>query len=128
MCTSYWRYINTLILPPDDENHPLSCQKKFCSYIKNIRRDRVGITSLQSDGNPVTDNLGKAELLNKQSKSVFTNEPACDLPNKGPSPYPTIPDITITLQSVENLLNGLKIHKASGPDAGYKRYNSQRDQ
>ena len=71
MRTSYWRYINTLILPPDDENQPLSCQKKFWSYIyKNIRRDRVGITSLQSDGNPVTDSLGKAELLNKQFKSV----------------------------------------------------------
>ena len=75
-----------------------------------------GITSLQSDGNPVTDSLGKAELLNKQFKSVFTIEPAGDLPNKGPSPYPTMPDITITSQGIENLLNDLKIHKASGPD------------
>ena len=118
MRTSYWQYINTLILPPDDENQPLSCQKKFWSYIKNIRRERVGITSLQSDGNPVTDSLGKAELLNKQFKSVFTNEPAGDLPNKGPSPYPNMPDITIiTSLGIENLLNGLKTHKESGPDA-----------
>ena len=116
MRTSYWRYINTLIFPPDDENQPLSCQKKPWSYIKNLRRDQVGITSLQSDGNPITDSFGKAELLNKQFKSVFTNEPAGDLPNKGPSPYPSMPDIIITLQGIKNLLNGLKTHKASGPD------------
>ena len=73
---------------------------------------------------------GKAELLNKQFKSVFTIEPAGDFPNKGPSPYPTMPDITITSQGIENLLNGLKTHKASGPDAIiiYKHYNSQGDQ
>ena len=115
MHTSYWRYINTLILPPD-KNQPLSCQKKFWSYIKNIRRDRVGIISLQSDGNPITNSLGKAELLNEQFKSVFTIEPVGDLPNKGPSPYPTMPNITVTSQGIENLLNGLKTHKASGPD------------
>ena len=28
-----------------------------------------------------------------------------------------MPDINITLQGIENLLNGLNIHKASGPDA-----------
>ena len=46
-----------------------------------------------------------------------TIEPAGDPPNKGPSPYPTMPDITITSQGIENLLNGLKTYKASGPDA-----------
>ena len=65
MCTSYWRYINTLIFSPDDDNQPPSCQKRFWSYIKNIRRDQVGITSLQSDANTITDSLGKAELLNE---------------------------------------------------------------
>ena len=28
-----------------------------------------------------------------------------------------MPDIIITSQGIENLLNGLKTHKASGPDA-----------
>ena len=65
----------------------------------------------------ITDSLGKAELLNQQFKSVFTNEPAGDLPNKGSSPHPIMPDISITLQGVVNLLNGLNTHKASDPDA-----------
>ena len=34
----------------------------------------MGITSLQFDSNPVTSSLDKAELLNQQFKSVFTNE------------------------------------------------------
>ena len=66
--------------------------------------------------NTITDSLGKAKLLNEQFKSVFTSEPADDLPDKGPSPYPTMPDISITTQGIENLLNDLKIHKASGHD------------
>ena len=32
------------------------------------------------------DPIAKAEILNKQFKSVFTIEPAGDLPNKGPIP------------------------------------------
>ena len=63
-----------------------------------------------------TDSLGKAELLNEQFKSVFISEPVDDLPDKGPIPYPTMPDISITTQGIGNLLNDLKIHKASGPD------------
>ena len=110
MRTSYWRYINTLIFSPDDDDQPPRCQKRFWSYIKNIRQDQVGITSLQSGANTITDSFGKAELLNEQFKSVFTSEPADDLPHKGPSPYLTMPDISITTRGIENLLNDIKIH------------------
>ena len=106
----------SLIFSPDDENQPPSCQKRLWSYIKNIRRDQIDITSLQSDANTITNSLGKAKLLNEQFKSVFTSEPAHDLPDEGRSPYPTMPDISITTQGIENLLNDLKICKASGPD------------
>ena len=37
-------------------------------------------------------------------------------PEKGPSPYPLMPDIIITTSDITNLLRGLNIHKASGPD------------
>ena len=50
-------------------------------------------------------------------KPVFTNEPATDLPDKGPSPHPIMPEISFTCQGIENLLNGLQTHKATGPDA-----------
>ena len=77
----------------------------------------MGIASLQSGDTLVTNSLDKAELLNRQFKSVFTNEPLNNLPDKGPSPHPTMPEISVTCQGIENLLNGLQIHKATGPDA-----------
>ena len=36
--------------------------------------------------------------------------------DKGTSPYPTIPEINITLQEVTNLLSSCDPHKSSGPD------------
>ena len=114
---SYWRYINNLIFPADEESQFPSRQKKLWSYIKGLRRDHTGIASLQSDDTLVTNSLDKAEMLNQQFKSVFTNEPLSNLPDKGPSPHPTMPGISVTCQDIENLLNGLQTHKATGPDA-----------
>ena len=56
-------------------------------------------------------------MLNQQFKSVFTNKPLSNLPDKGPSPHSTMPEISVTCQGIENLLNGLQTHKAAGPDA-----------
>ena len=38
------------------------------------------------------------------------------MPDKGPSPHPTIPDIDITTAGILKLLQNLDIHKASAPD------------
>ena len=48
---------------------------------------------------------------------MFTNEPLSNLPDKSPSPHPTITEISVTCQGIENLLNSLQTHKATGPDA-----------
>ena len=48
---------------------------------------------------------------------MFTNEPLSNLPDKSPSPHPTIPGISVTCQGIENLLNSLQTLKATGPDA-----------
>ena len=59
----------------------------------------------------VTDSTEKADILNKQFKSVFT---AKDTSTKGTSPYPSIPDIDVTLDGVKPDLN-----KSAGPDNIY---------
>ena len=64
----------------------------------------------------VTDNLSKAKIMNVQFQSVFTIEDLITFPAKGPSPYPSIPDITITSNGIAQLLSGLDIHKVPGPD------------
>ena len=36
------------------------------------------------------DNKDKADIFSRQFWSVYTREKACDIPPKGPSPYPVI--------------------------------------
>ena len=38
------------------------------------------------------------------------NKIATGLPNKGPSPYPNMSDMDITIQGIVKLLNGLNTH------------------
>ena len=41
------------------------------------------------------------------------------IPDKGTSPYPTIPEVNITLQGGTNLLSICDPHKSPGPDNLY---------
>ena len=64
----------------------------------------------------VTDSSEKAEILSKQFKSVFTVKDTSTTPDRGTSPYPSIPDIVITLNGVRNLLLKSDVNKSIGPD------------
>jgi len=70
---------------------------------------------LKVDGILVNDPKGKAEALNKQFKSVFTNETDFT-PNQQHAQYPSMTPINITSPGVLKLLQGLNPTKASGPD------------
>ena len=112
---SYWQYINGLIsFEPAHGEHQK--QKKFWSYIKSLKKDHARISSLNTPDGLVTDDTQKAEALNTQFKSVFTIEQDGPLPDKGPSPHPTMPEISITTSGISKLLQNLNIHKAMGPD------------
>ena len=41
--------------------------------------------------------IDNAEVLNSYFQSVFTHEPNTELPNKRPSPYPSISNIDVTI-------------------------------
>jgi len=116
---AYNDYINSIIGDPDvlDEQNSTYSNKKFFSYIKSIRADSSGVTSLKKDGIVYTDSKSKAQILNEYFSSVFTQE--LDILNDdplGPSPYPDMPNISVHKAGVVKLLRGLNIHKASGPD------------
>ena len=65
----------------------------------------------------VTDGMDKAEALNSYFQSVFTNELDTELPNKGPSPYQVCQILMLLYRVLLNyVLNGLNVHKVSGPD------------
>ena len=73
-------------------------QCTFSSTITIIRYHN-DITALSTINGIVTDNLQKANALNSQLKSVFTEELHGTLPHKGPSPHPVMLDIDITTSS-----------------------------
>ena len=107
------QYLSNLIDSQDNSNN-LKC---FWHYIKGKCQDNVGIGALKNQVNDmVTDSTEKAEILNKQFKSVFTAKDTNTIPDKGSSPYPSIPDIDVTLNGVRNLLLKPNFHKSAGPD------------
>ena len=73
--------------------------KKFWKYIKSLRKDHVGVSTLSSGDKQIIDSFEKAELLNKQFHSVFTNENLSDIP----APeflHPPMPDISFSTETV----------------------------
>ena len=96
----------------------ISNPKKFWSFIKSKRCDNMGVAPLRNtDGATYSDKETRANILNRQFSSVFNqNEDINSIKDKGPSPYETMPDITITNPGVQKLLKNLNVHKATGPD------------
>jgi hypothetical protein len=91
--------------------------KWFWSYIKSRKQESLGITSLKNkDGYLHRDTVSKADILNKQFHSVYTKEDNTNMPDKGPSPYPSMMTIQVNNQGVVKLPRGLRPFKATGPE------------
>ena len=120
----------------DDQNmeeHPKVKTEKLYSLLKHSKQDSGGIVSLKKDGQTVSTKTDKANTLNVQFQSVFSpktpislkslaqkslqdlHDSGVDLPFQ-PSPYPKMPDISISVLGIGKLLLGLNLHKAAGPD------------
>ena len=110
--SDYWNYVNQLIDPEEKGK----TTKNLFSFIKSRKQDNAGVSTLKSNGDTHINSKSKAEALNNQFSSVFTKEDVSDIPDKGQSPHPDLPPIKITNHGVEKLLNGIKPHKATGPD------------
>ena len=90
--------------------------KKFWSFVKSLKKEAFGITSLRENGILKKESRDKANICNKKFQSAFTRETDGELPSKGDSPFPSMGDITADPNGVAKLLGKLNIHKASGPD------------
>ncbi len=91
-------------------------KQRFWGYVKALRQDNYGVSPLKNNGILYSDNKNKADILNQQFASVFTQEDMSDMPDLGPSPHPHILDISISVAGVAKLLNSLNPNKAAGPD------------
>ena len=92
--------------------------KLFWRYVNATRISKSSIPDLEDkDGTKVTANKEKAELLNKQFASVFTEEDKSNVPKQEEIPLNSIlSDINITPAKVKKKLDKLRTDKSCGPD------------
>ena len=115
------KHISNIFSFQTDDNDP-NCPRKnekckrFWSFVKSLKKDASGITSLRENRILKTDTVDKANICNKQFQSAFTRETDSEIPSKRTSPFTPLGEITADPTGVLKLLNGLKVHKAPGPD------------
>ena len=88
----------------------------FWRYIRSQRQDNTGIAPLKAGGKLHPDSTSKAEILNTQFKSVFTQEDTSDIPHLFGPDYPTIANLVVMPEGVRKLLDNINPKKAAGPD------------
>ena len=76
----------------------------------------IGVSPLKDKGKLVSDSKGKAEILIKQFKSVFTIDKSTTIPKTNKYIKETIPALYIREKGLEKLLKEVNPSKASGPD------------
>ena len=93
--------------------------KMFWKYINSRLKTQSGISPLRDEnGNIISEEEGKATILNNYFSSVYTREKIDDLPNienKIPQEKFCM-DIEVSAEEVEKKLRQLDPHKAQGPD------------
>ena len=101
--------INTLTIDPTGD-------KQHCTLINSKQHDHLGVAPLKEGNVIYCDTMQKANILNRQSTSVFIDSTMTSLPNLGPSSYTSLEDATVSCKGVVKVLQNLKPHKAAGPD------------
>ena len=96
----------------EDHDNP----KVFWQYIKSRKKDNFGVSPLRKDGLTYNSSKQKADILNDQFTSVFTKEDLSNPPKLPKRHIPSLSQIKVTVRGVFKLLQGLKPHKAAGPD------------
>ena len=97
--------------------------KAFYSYASTKLKTKDTIADLEDEeGNIVTSNTGKAEVLNNFFCSVFTKENTDTIPNLREQKLEnTLKEIKISVDQVKKKLKALKVDKSPGPDGVHPR-------
>ena len=105
-------FVNSIFSEDDRQN------KKLWSYIRSKNQENFGISDLRDDQNIlIQDPLGKANLLNRQFSSVFSNpDPKITPTLSEHTKLPPMQKIKVVRAGVLKLLKNVKENKATGPD------------
>ena len=95
--------------------------KRFWKTVKYLTKQQSTIPTLQQGSLTANSDLQKAELLNKFFSTCFNrSHPPLTVPRIEPSsppPHdPSLEEMCCTVSEVEQLLRGLEVSKACGPD------------
>ena len=90
--------------------------KTFWSYVKLMKTENLGIPTLRTQTKLCTTDEDKDQALNEQFQPVFSSSSSDNIPDKGPSNYPSISHLKIHEDGVTKQLLNLNPAKASGPD------------
>ena len=101
---AYYSYINNIIEVSEDNDDKPSKQKRFLSYIKSLRKDNTGISPLKDKGRLFNAPKDKANILNRQYQSTFTQEDTNQVPSPSGIPYPDMEDIEVDEAGIRKLL------------------------
>ncbi|XP_072028193.1 uncharacterized protein [Amphiura filiformis] len=82
MKRAYEEYIRSIL---DNDNTMIESKKKFWKFINSQKKDSGGIPTLKTEGGLATTSASKADVLNRQYQSVFTEEDTASFPDKGPA-------------------------------------------
>ena len=100
---AYWAYLENIIdytsEPNTQDRH--TKQKRFWSFIKSTGNDSSGISPLRHQGVVHSDPQAKLTFLLNMSHP-YTHEQPGSFPNKGPSPYSSMPDIIISATGIQH--------------------------
>jgi len=101
---AHWEHVNTIL----EDSLESGNRKPFWKYIKAKKKDNIGMAPINDKGQLYSDSPTKAELLNKQFKSVFTQEKTDEpLPKIPGKEYTKINRLDITTAGVQKLLANL---------------------
>ena len=118
---SYFLYLNDLFTPSEEQSG-WDKHKAWYNFLKCKKRENDGVSPLEVNGHLITSDKEKAEALNKQFFSVYTQDDGSQIPNKGPSPHPVMPELYFSTAGIAKVLRELKVKKAAGPDGLSARY------
>ena len=108
-CKAHQSYLNTMF--EDDKNN-----KKLWTYIKSKNKEQCGIPDLKANNQIIKTPKEKANILNSQFSSVFSN-PQPQIDNHDTNKvFPKMNDIKVNKNGVLKLLVNIKEHKATGAD------------
>ncbi len=127
----HWQYVESIITPDGEDKQ--TGTKRMWTYLKHCKTDTTGVAPLKDkNGHMNTSSEGKATILNEQFYSVFSKHTPLPLrfmcnkvlqenniappDQQNRKQHPIMPNIVITTNGIAKLLQGLKPHKAAGPD------------